>query len=70
MAIEGKTVILPTVFPSGPVWAAGCCTLMPFPDGLRTAETIADPLLAAVVIQVLFGVIVGAEDTTGDWPAS
>ena len=66
LAIEDNTVILP-LFPIWPLWVADCCPLIPFPDGLRTAVTMAEPLLAVVVIHVLFGVIVAAEDTTGPW---
>ena len=41
---------------------------MPLPDGLLTVVTIAEPLFAAVVIQVLFGIIVVAEEiTVGIW---
>ena len=42
----------------------GCWPFMPLPDGLLTVVTIADPLFAAVVIQVLFGIIVVAEEIT------
>ena len=46
----------------------GCWPFMPLPDGLLTVVTIADPLFAAVVIQVLFGIIVVAEEiTVGIW---
>ena len=44
--------------------ATGCWPFMPLPDGLLTVVTIADPLFAAVVIQVLFGIIVVAEEIT------
>ena len=42
----------------------GCWPFMPLPDGLLTVVTIADPLFVAVVIQVLFGIIVVAEEIT------
>ena len=64
---DERTVEFPW-FVRGPGWPIDCCPLIPFPDGLLTGVTIADPLLATVVMHVLFAEIVTAEDTAGPWP--
>ena len=63
---DERTVEFPW-FKIGPGWFTDCCPFIPFPDGLRTGVTIADPLLASVVTHELFAEIVAADDTDGLW---